>query len=1149
MRIVFTLVIILFVKFSFGQPETRPNYKLLWKISGNGLKKPSYLFGTMHVQDNKAFDFSDSVLLKIDACEAFALEIHPDSVMKELLSKLVTGGARENKLRQDLPEGDYNYLDSLMKERTGRSIKSFNSYMEINSFLTEQYGQKDKETFLDSWLYNIAQNQDKYILGLESVTDQMNVLENNFEGTYEELKEFLGSSYEEGRKKYQRMLDIYYGGDIEEIDKYMRKNSGSDFYEAVVTKRNVAMANGIDRAVQARTTFFAVGAGHLAGSDGIIQLLKKKGYEVTPVESTFTGLAAGYKQSATRPKWIVYSAPDAGYSIEMPHAPVPLKMPQLPMAFQGSMDFGSMTIFMATHLPIQQTQQDKRSELLDAMTKGVSTTSEIKHVRKITIDGHEGRDLEIESNDFVFRVQIIVRDAFAYLLMAGSTDATARGENANRFFTSLKFSSITPKRHATTTYTQQAGAFSINMLENVVEQTITPPNAPRYKTNVFFSVDEQTQETFLIRYNDFPPGLVSQDDLLYMQESLQVVLTNLKGDNLETQPMEFNGFAGLRYQFNAYEGKFNAMGNTILRGNRFYMTLALRPAEGNPIASDTFLNSLRFLTYQKTPTQVMNFPEGLSLNVPEKFAEDSTLENTDAFSRYSFLDRNSGVTFVLQVESLSRYNQASDGAKYFETVRENLFEEEETVFQEQSINGDLVGHEFWVKSKKVNSTKRVRFLLAGNKLISLWGYLPSDYKQSNLPDEVFNSLNATVTDSWSLFDDKTDLLLNDISSPDSLTRISARDALWDHPFEIPHLSQIYKALSQKYPEDDQMYNGTRSRLLNALKKIHDETTLPFVQNIYRQLPDTTQLRDKALDVLVAMNTESSVKAMVDLIREDANRKFNDYIVLSDFYDSIALINPVIEQLIELEPRFGDCYTLFDLVKKSLDSSALNPNVKQDVLNKVNTMAARLISSSLPAPEDQAYDELHNKFVNLARLLSALPFTPEVKDVVVKLHLLHDPEIMLTTSILMLKNNVPVSAKDLSAISANPIFRLQLYTGLLEIGRIKLFNKKHLTPKMIAESELYEYLYYEDGEPDQFQFMTEKKIEYNGTRQSIFIFKYTFIDDTEWYHGLSGPFPEKIKGNLPSGELTTTFYEQYANNQELLEEIKRYVEENGGKWLR
>ncbi|MDX1956891.1 MAG: TraB/GumN family protein, partial [Chitinophagaceae bacterium] len=58
------------------KPNKYPS--LFWEISGNGLKKPSYLFGTMHVRDNKAFDFSDSVLLKIDACEAFALEVHPD---------------------------------------------------------------------------------------------------------------------------------------------------------------------------------------------------------------------------------------------------------------------------------------------------------------------------------------------------------------------------------------------------------------------------------------------------------------------------------------------------------------------------------------------------------------------------------------------------------------------------------------------------------------------------------------------------------------------------------------------------------------------------------------------------------------------------------------------------------------------------------------------------------------------------------------------------------------------------------------------------------------------------------------------------------------------------------------------------------------
>src|SRR5262245_19223249 len=52
---------------------------LLWRISGNGLNKPSYLFGTMHVYDKKAFNFKDSLYDFLEKADGFALEFDPDS--------------------------------------------------------------------------------------------------------------------------------------------------------------------------------------------------------------------------------------------------------------------------------------------------------------------------------------------------------------------------------------------------------------------------------------------------------------------------------------------------------------------------------------------------------------------------------------------------------------------------------------------------------------------------------------------------------------------------------------------------------------------------------------------------------------------------------------------------------------------------------------------------------------------------------------------------------------------------------------------------------------------------------------------------------------------------------------------------------------
>src|SRR4051812_19040402 len=78
-----------FISSNVNAQKTRVKYNLLWKISGNGLNKPSYLFGTMHLRDKRVFDFSDSVLVKLQECDAFAMEVIPDSILVVLFDHIM----------------------------------------------------------------------------------------------------------------------------------------------------------------------------------------------------------------------------------------------------------------------------------------------------------------------------------------------------------------------------------------------------------------------------------------------------------------------------------------------------------------------------------------------------------------------------------------------------------------------------------------------------------------------------------------------------------------------------------------------------------------------------------------------------------------------------------------------------------------------------------------------------------------------------------------------------------------------------------------------------------------------------------------------------------------------------------------------------
>src|ERR1700750_1495701 len=84
------IAIIFFSANIFAQ-QTKPIYNLLWRISGHGLSQPSYVFGTMHVKDKRVFNFSDSLMLAIQKSKSFALEVHPDSLIRDLFDMMQKG--------------------------------------------------------------------------------------------------------------------------------------------------------------------------------------------------------------------------------------------------------------------------------------------------------------------------------------------------------------------------------------------------------------------------------------------------------------------------------------------------------------------------------------------------------------------------------------------------------------------------------------------------------------------------------------------------------------------------------------------------------------------------------------------------------------------------------------------------------------------------------------------------------------------------------------------------------------------------------------------------------------------------------------------------------------------------------------------------
>lgn len=259
------LIIVFFVLISTVSVAQQLNseHQLLWEISGNGLKTKSYLFGSFHTNDRRVFNFSDSTYIALNNAKAIVLET-------DITDLFVTLDTR----RDDL---------NMLYDESG------NPYTATNKASKTVYGDESgMPQFLDAYFQQYCLISGKQFHALESIEDQMRLLEGKIDNQYSY------TDFESRILSQEKILKLYLNGDINGLDKLMKTSLVvyPGLYDELILNRNVSMANGIDTLILKQSTFIAVGAGHLAGDKGIINLLRAQGYKVRKVgysrrESTF----------------------------------------------------------------------------------------------------------------------------------------------------------------------------------------------------------------------------------------------------------------------------------------------------------------------------------------------------------------------------------------------------------------------------------------------------------------------------------------------------------------------------------------------------------------------------------------------------------------------------------------------------------------------------------------------------------------------------------------------------------------------------------------------------------------------------------------------------------------------------------------------
>jgi uncharacterized protein YbaP (TraB family) len=260
---------------------------MLWEISGNGLKLPSYLFGTFHLLCKEDIHLSPVLKHAIKDSKEVYLELDLDDpaiLMEGLLLMNMKGG---KKLKDLYTEQEFKRVANFFKDSLKTPIAFFQGMKPafLGALLYPKMMPCNATASIEESIMQEAKAAGKEIKGLETMAFQASVFDSiPYEKQAEELLNTI-DSMEKSRIYFGLMLNAYKNQRLDQVEEIINNPEfgSTENQDVLLTNRNKNWVDQLKLIVKNRAVFIAVGAGHLAGNEGLIALLRAEGFVVRPL--------------------------------------------------------------------------------------------------------------------------------------------------------------------------------------------------------------------------------------------------------------------------------------------------------------------------------------------------------------------------------------------------------------------------------------------------------------------------------------------------------------------------------------------------------------------------------------------------------------------------------------------------------------------------------------------------------------------------------------------------------------------------------------------------------------------------------------------------------------------------------------------------
>ncbi len=1097
------LILLIFLSSFHSFSQTAKTNTLLWRITGNALAQPSYLFGTMHVTDKKAFHFQDSLYRFIEAVDAFAMELHPDS-MTALTFDYLSRHEEELDWEGVLGNEELKQLEQQI-DKAAKKLPPGTKSARLKFLLAKlmDAGKEEKDgmnTFMDAYLYEVARRHTKEVYGLEQVADQLGALRMLPRGL--QVANFLKLLQKWNPSMASPIHEMYYKEDIEQMEGFYRNIFTDTALQVFLYDRNAVMVAKMDSLMRGKTLFTAVGAGHLAGAKGVIALLRQRGYNVEPVFSANRIQATDYRLKEASLNWPLQENGNHGFAYSMPGTPK-VQGGQNGNEVAIHFDMGNGLTYMVVSGVLAA--QDKEAELVAAKKHLdqflLSTAGKILELDTILVNGKPSLEALCRASDnshFRFR-EMVQGHMFYVFTLSGRNKEALYNAGADHYFSSYKTLPAANSVWQKNNYSKTGFEVALPVPVKVEDTKLDADAAGKIAWQTYSAFDYRSA----IVYTMYSCKALAGSELLdgyFFEHFINNIQNNTDGAAVQVRDTMVGGFPAKSFKSAPFNG-IVVEGLIVERLNYCYYISAEYSQAAAEKEADRFLASFALQPFEKVEWKESQSPDkdfSVWVPGPVQLSEAADKSEEDEAIFYSY-DSSNGENYLVTRKRISRYLWADNrDSVYNYWISKNIDDQTDTIVKSVAvINGNLPARELEQKNKKTGILSKARLVLDGDHMYELRAVIPPSYADTANIHRFFQSFAIAFPKAETpVLTNDPRLLFMDLQLENDAYFTNAYNAIEELPFSAKELPLLMQQSLQAFPHTAEGYELVNVKLLYKLQQVLQtlpsgkDSMLQFVKQHYHQLDTAVQeAQFVMLDILASDDRDEAYGLIKELLQQSPTKgyPYSFFYTLNSNPAKAATLFPLLYQYA------GDSImgaSVLALANHLLDSGYISKETARTRKGLWLQLLNSHLKTSLKNEEGEAI------VFNLLELAGKLKL-PELNAVVAKYVPAKNKWIKLEAVDVLLKSGQPVPVAALQTLAADKYFRAELYSRLKETKKVTLFPAAYRTQKSMAESYIYQSLKDEDEVESEPKFIYIKTIEhlYNGEKRRFFLFRLN-MDESE-----------------------------------------------------